>query len=119
MGSGGSHEVHYIHTVPPHVQQQLNDQAVKLKEFEEEAKRKSDPKLYKDNASALLKNFVAGLDKLELTQSIQKNPGEVHIGVFGPISSGKTTLINTMFNTNLPTTLGHNTEGCKVVSSKH
>jgi GTPase SAR1 family protein len=120
MGGGGSHHVEYVQVpyVPPQVQQQLDDQANKLKQFEEEAKKKSDPKHYKENASQLLKNFVAGLDKLELTESIKKNPGEIHIGVIGPISSGKTTLINTMFNTKLPTTLGHNTEGCKVVYAK-
>src|SRR5947207_12670162 len=118
MGGGSSHEVHYVHTVPPQVQKQLNDQAAQLKKFEEEAKQKADPRQYKEKASTLLKNLVAVLDKLDLKQSIKKNPGELHIGVFGPISSGKTTYINNAFGIKLPTTLGNNTEGCNVVYSK-
>lgn len=118
MGNRGGGEVHHYHTVqvvPPAVQQQLAEQKVQLDQFVAEAKERGDPAIYHNNAQKLFGTFVAGVDKLLLTECIKKNKGEKHVAVVGPTSSGKTTLINAVMGTHLPIALGHCTEGAKVV----
>lgn len=122
MGSGGSREVHHHHTVyrvPPETQKVLEEQSKKLEELEKDAMEKSDPKLFQENSKKLIDTFVAQLSKLELTNIIQKNTGETHIGFVGPISSGKTSLINALFGKNLPVALGHCTDKCEVVHTEN
>lgn len=119
MGNGGSScEQHHYHTVyqtPPAVQKQLEEQSTKLKELEAEAIKRSNPKLYQTNSTNLLNEFVKNIPKLELTDFIKKETGDNHIGFVGPISAGKTSMINVLFNKNLPIALGHCTDKCEVV----
>lgn len=118
MGGSGSREVHHYHTeyrVPPATQQLLDQQKAQLAAHEKQAMERKDPKLYKSNAENLFRTFVAGVEKLELTDLIKKAPGERHVGFIGPISSGKTTLINVLWNKQLPVALGHCTNTCEVV----
>lgn len=122
MGGGGSRHVeHHYHTeykVPPETQQKLDEQAARLNAIEEEAMRKTDPKHYRENSAELMNNFVNELKSLTLTEGIEKKTGETHYGFIGQVSSGKTTLINTLYDLNLPTALGNCTEKCEVVYSK-
>jgi DNA-binding ferritin-like protein (Dps family) len=121
MGGGSSRcdqQVHHYHTVyqtPPEVQSKLDTQTEALKHFEQEAKELGDPNLYKDNASKLLNNFIKEIPSLKLNDIIIKETGDNHIGFLGPISSGKTSMINAMFNKNLAIALGHCTDKCEVV----
>lgn len=118
---GGSSRVEYqtVYVVPPETQKLITEQKQQLEKYEKEAKELADPKLYKTNATNLLNNFISGLHNLKLTEYIKKNDGEKHIGLIGPISSGKTTLINVMFNKQLKVALGHCTEKCEVVHSEN
>lgn len=123
MGNRGS-TVHHYHTntvyqVPPETQKTLDIQKEQLRKFENDAKKLGDPKLYQKNSQNLLNNFVAKLSSLQLTDVIVKKTGEHHIGFIGPVSSGKTSMINAMFNKNLPVALGHCTEKCEVVHSEN
>jgi GTPase SAR1 family protein len=61
-----------------------------------------------------LDKLVETLPSLELTECIQKEPGVRDIGVIGQISCGKTTLINTFYETNHETALGNCTEKCNI-----
>ena len=119
MGGGGSTEHHYhtqtVYQVPPETQKQLDEQAVKITNLEEEAKKQGNPELYNVNSEKMFNNFVEKLDKLKLNEIIAKNTGEEHIGFVGIISCGKTSMINTLYNKTLPIALGHNTESCEVV----
>lgn len=122
MGNRGSSTVHHYHTeyrVPVETQQKLDDQAKKLTEFEKEAMDRGDPKLYEKNSQILVDTFVEQLPNLQLSDVIDKKTGETHIGFIGSISSGKTSLINAMFNKNLPIALGHCTTKCEVVHSEN
>ena len=119
MGGSDSCEVHHHHhtvyQVPPETQKTLDEQTEQLKKHENEAMERSDPKLYTKNSQKLVDTFIEKLASLELTDFIEKKTGENHIGFIGQVSSGKTSMINTMFNKNLPVALGHCTEKCEVV----
>jgi len=120
MGSGESTEHHHYHTntvyqTPPEVIKVMDEQTEKLKEFEAEAMELHDPKLFQSNSTKLLDDFVEQLPSLNLGDIINKQTGENHIGFIGPISAGKTSMINVLFNKNLPIALGHCTEKCEVV----
>ena len=118
MGGSESKEEHHYHTVyqtPPEVTAQLNDAIQKLQKLEAEAIKQGDPKLYADNANNLLDIFVSKLPTLDLTDTIKKETGEIHVGVLGPISCGKSTLLNSLFNLKLEVALGHCTKTCKPV----
>lgn len=119
MGGGDSHEVHYVYQVPPETQQILNEQSKKIENLEKQAKEQGDPKLFERNSKRLMDTFVAQLSKLELSNIIKKNTGETHIGFVGPISAGKTSVINALFGLNLPVALGHCTEKCEVVHTEN
>ena len=122
MGGSGSREVHHHHTVyqvPPETQKVLEEQTQKLQEYEKDALDRHDPKLFEKNSKALMDTFVEQLPKLELTDIIEKKTGETHIGFIGQISSGKTSLINALFNKNLPIALGHCTDKCEIVHSEN
>lgn len=115
MGGGESKEHHHYHTVyqtPPEVVEQLNAAQQKLQTYEQDAIDKGDPKLYAENAEKLLDSFLSKLPSLNLTDLITKETGEDHIGVLGPISSGKSTLLNTLFDLKLEVALGHCTKTC-------
>ncbi len=77
------------------------------------------PQLFKPNCQQLLETFVEQLPSLNLTDYIVKQTGENHIGFIGPISAGKTSLINALFNKNLPVALGHCTDNCGVVHKEN
>lgn len=124
MGGGGSkHEtVHHYHTVyqtSPETQKVLDTQTAELKKHEAEAMERSDPKLFEANSKKVFDSFVEQLPNLKLTDIINKKTGEHHIGLIGAISAGKTSMINALFNKNLPIALGHCTEECKVVHSEN
>lgn len=121
MGGGGSTEYHHHHTeylTPPEVQKELDDTKQRLQKIEEEAMKQGDPKLYKENCEQLFTTFLEKLPSLPFQSLIEKNTGEIHVGFLGPISSGKTTLINTLFGLNLPVSLGHCTQSCDMVYKK-
>ena len=118
MGNGGGGEIHHYTTVyqtSPAVQKELDEKTAQLKTFEKEAKIRGDPNLYKINSDNLLNNLVTKLDKMDLKDIIKKKTGENHIGFIGPISAGKTSMINALFGINLPVALGHCTDKCEVV----
>jgi len=123
MGNGDSTEHHYhtevIYKIPEETLKLLDEQAKQLKAFEEEAKKRNDPKLYTKNATKLLDKFIERLPSLKLTDAIKKKTGENHIGVIGPISSGKTSFINALFGIKLKVALGNCTEGCNIVHSEN
>lgn len=77
-----------------------------------------DPNSYRANSQNLLNNLVTTLDKLDLTDVIKKKPGENHIGFVGPISAGKTSMINALFGTKFPVALGHCTTKCEAVHTQ-
>jgi small GTP-binding protein len=126
MGGGESHEDHHHHhyhtttvyQTPPEVEKELTDTKEALKVFETEAIDRGDPNLYKENANKLLDGFIEKLPQLNLVDLIVKETGENHIGFMGPISAGKTTMINTLFGLNLPVALGHCTTTCDVVHTQ-
>ena len=124
MGGGGSTEHHHHHhtqtvyRVPPETQKALDDQTEKLKGFEEEAQRRADPVYFKENSANLMDTFVEALPELKLTEFIKKETGDTHIGFIGQVSSGKTTMINTLFDKELPVAMGNCTEKCEVVHSE-
>ena len=118
MGGGDSREVHYVYQVPPATQQLLDNQTKIIENFEKEAQEKGDPKLFQENSKKLMDTFVIQLSKLDLKSIITKKTGETHIGFVGPISAGKTSVINALFKLNLPVALGHCTEKCEVVHTE-
>ena len=109
------HRYHTVYQTLPETQKVLDIQTEQLKKFEEEAKERSDPKLYVQNSQKLVDTFVEKLPSLKLTDVIDKQIGENHIGFIGQVSSGKTSMINAMFNKNFPVALGNCTEKRKVV----
>jgi len=122
MGGHGSKTIHHHHTVyqiPPETQKILESQKEKLKQYEEDAIKLHDPKLFEQNSKNLMDNFLEQLPNLKLTDVIEKNTGETHIGFIGPISSGKTTMINALFDKNLPVALGHCTDKCQMVHTEN
>ena len=121
MGSSESVEHHYypVYQVPPETQKVLDEQKEKLEVFEKEAVDRGDPKLFEKNSKVLMDNFVKELPKLELTSIIEKKTGEIHIGFLGQISSGKTSLINALYNKQLPVALGHCTDKCEIVHTEN
>lgn len=119
MGNGDSHEVHYVYQVPPETQQLLNEQTKRIESLEKEAKEKGDPRLFEENSKKMMDTFVSQLSKLELTSIIKKKTGETHIGFVGPISAGKTSVINALFGLKLPVALGHCTQKCEVVHTEN
>lgn len=122
MGGGGSTEVHHYHTVyevPVETKQQLQQQQEQIETFEKEAIERADPKHFQESQQKLIDTFVEQLPKLKLTDIINKKTGENHIGFIGPISAGKTSLINAMFDKNLPVALGHCTDSCEVVHTEN
>ncbi len=117
---GGRSSTHTVQTQvvyrpDPVVAQKLAATEQKLVAIEEQARKAGDPKLYSTNAANLLTNFVEHLHELNITEAIQKAPGERHIGVIGDISCGKSTFLNTMFDLKLPVALGHCTTKCEPV----
>ncbi len=118
MGGGSSrHVVEYrtVYQMHPETQKQLEDNIQLLKQYEAEAMQQSNPKLFEANSKSLFHTFVDNLPTLKLTDFIIKNTGDHHIGFIGSVSAGKTTLINAIFDKNLPTALGHCTEECNIV----
>ena len=120
MGGGESCEVHHYHTntvyqVPPETQAKLGELTKSVAEFEEEAIRQGDPNLFTENSDKIFDTFVNALPDMKLTEFIKKDTGDVHVGVLGNISVGKSTLLNTLFKLQLPTALGHITTECKMV----
>lgn len=125
MGGGHSHSVehHYVagptvYVPDPATQQQLVVLQNKLEKVEKEAQVAGDPNLYVANANKILDNLIEKIPEMKLTQSIEIKTGEVHVGVVGNISVGKSTLLNAMFGLKLPVSMDHCTEGCKVVHRK-
>ena len=118
MGGGESIEHHHYHTVyqvPAEVTQQLKEQSDELANIKEEAIKQHDPNLFKENSVKMFNKLLENLPKLNLTDGIIKKTGETHVAFIGPISSGKTSTINTLFNKNLPVALGHCTDKCEAV----
>ena len=104
-----------VYQIPPETQNILNEQRILLSKYEEKAKRQGNPKLYEENFKKLLDTFIKKLPSLELTSVIDKKPREHHIGFIGAVSSGKTSMINALFQKDLPVALGHCTDKCEIV----
>lgn len=119
MGGGGSTEHHYhtttVYEVPPETKKTLQEQTERIASLEEEAKKKGDPQLFEENSKKMFDEFVEKIPALKLSDIIDKKTGEEHIGFIGPISTGKTSMINVLFDKSLPVALGHITESCEVV----
>ena len=104
-----------IYQVAPETEKLLNEQRIQLKKYEEEAIKQSNPRLYEENSRKLIDTFIKKLPALELTNIIVKKPREHHIGFIGAVSAGKTSMINALFQKNLPVALGHCTNKCEIV----
>lgn len=121
MGNGESHHHYYtttyVYETPPAVKAELDECKASLAKLEAEAGEQGDPHLYAENSQKLLDNLVEKLPTLQLhlKEAISKKTGEEHVGILGPISAGKTTLLNTLFNLRLPVALGHMTKNCEAV----
>jgi len=121
MGGGDSHEVQHHHhytTViknDPVLEATVKEQEAKILVIEEEARKAHDPQLYVTNMAKQFDEFVDKLPTLTLTDIIQKQTGETHIGIIGPVSAGKTSFINALYNKNLPVAMSHCTDKCEVV----
>lgn len=115
MGGTESHSTTILTVISPETQEQLDNLKAALANFKKEAIEKGDPEHFNEHATKLFDTFVDTLPSLKLTENIQKSTGDSHIGIIGPISSGKTTFINTLFGINLPTALGHCTNSCDIV----
>ncbi len=110
-----THSVQVVYRPDPATTKKLEETQAQLTTLEQRAMRAGDPKLYSTNAANLLTNFVEKLTSLNITECIQKAPGERHIGVIGDISCGKSTFLNVMFKLSLPVALGHCTTKCEPV----
>jgi len=112
---GDSHHVvyqtNYVHQTPPQVIQQVETQQKQI----ETLKINQQTENYGTIMHNLTNNFIKNISELKLTEAITDKQGKKHIGFIGPISTGKTTMINTLCNIKLPVSLGHCTEGCKKV----
>jgi len=118
MGNGSTRVEYRTHTVyqtPPAVLKELEEQKAKLTTLEEEATKRKDPLLFKENSTELINNLAKELPRLQLTNFIKKGTGEHHIGFIGPVSAGKTSYINALFGLKLPVAVSHCTEDCSVV----
>lgn len=118
MGSGSSSETHHYHTeyVPdPETVRQLKEAEERIAKLEEEAREMGDPEHFTSNVGKLFNNFIDEVGSLKLTDVIDKSGGQTHIGFIGPVTAGKTTLINTLYGTSRPVALGHCTSECEVV----
>lgn len=120
MGGGDSKEVHHYHTTTvykpdPETTQKLKETEDELKKMEEDAIKLKSPEYFVENSTKLFSNFIDELPKLALTESINKKAGDFHIAIGGPVTAGKTTFVNVLFNLTLPTALGHCTSECQVV----
>lgn len=118
MGGGGSHIEYvptYVYVPDPATQTQLVQVKEQLQTLKDEATLRSDPVYFTSNSTKLMDGFLDKLPGMKLTQSIVVGTGEVHVGVVGNISVGKTTLLNALLGLKLPVSIDHCTEGCQVV----
>ena len=76
----------------------------------EEAKRRSDPKLFKQSQKEIFARFITGLKDMSFTSAI---PAELQVArnvlVIGDVSSGKSSLLNALFGLHLAVGVGHTT----------
>jgi len=114
----GSSVIHHHHTVKkpdPVPEKKLEETEEKIEEVKKEIDESTDPTKLGEQLDKQFSNIVDNIRKLNLTDPIEKKKDEEHIGVIGPVSSGKTTFINTLFKIDLPVALGHCTTECQVV----
>ncbi len=118
MGNGGgrhTHTVQHVYVPDPATTAALAKATKDLEAAKKEAINAGDPALFKTNATKAMDTFVAKLPSLKLTDSIVKKTGEVHIGVVGNTSAGKSTFLNVLLGLNLPVSMDHCTEKCEIV----
>jgi small GTP-binding protein len=123
MGGGSSTEYvyvpQYVYVPDPAAQKAVEELKVQLQKVADEASTAGDPALFTQNSNKIMDNLLSKLPNMKLNQSIVVQTGEVHIGVVGNISVGKTTLLNALLNLNLPVSMDHCTEGCQVVHQQN
>ena len=121
MGSKGSKSVetvHHYHTeyIPdPETVAALTEAENSIAILEKEAEELCDPNHFTNNIGKLFDNFVGKIKSLTLNDIIDKKPGETHIGFIGPVTAGKSSFANEMYNLHEAVALGHCTSGCEVV----
>jgi len=118
-GGGGSHHVHHVHHVvnapDPAVEKAKIEAEKKAARLAAEAEEKKSIKAFGEQVSLQFDAVIEHASKMSVTNAIEKKEGERHISFIGPVSSGKTTLQNVMFDLDNPVALGDCTEGCKIV----
>jgi hypothetical protein len=116
------HHVEHIHHVvikpDPEIERKAKEaerQANEMKARAEASRRaeasKPLPVLIKEKVEA----HIETVKKMDLKSSIVKKAGERHVGIIGPVSSGKTTLLNVMFGLSRKVAMGHCTNECERV----
>ena len=89
------------------VQQKINLLKKELQEADEKAEAKKDPKLYNELKKEAFDMFLKELETIKFGDPIKRTDSkEKHYIVIGIISSGKTSLLNTIFKLNEPVGLG-------------
>jgi small GTP-binding protein len=89
-----------------------------LEAAKKEAIAAGDPTKFKQNAAKAMNTFVEKLPTLTLQQSIDKKPGETHVGIVGNTSAGKSTFLNALLGLKLAVSMDHCTENCEVVARR-
>lgn len=128
-GGGGGH-VHHHHVVyapDPAIELAKKAAELKAKQLREQAeisrkaaeatkiKEKQLALNLQNNLQIAFDKRLRDIGKMKLTDGILKKAGTRHVSFIGPISSGKTTLQNVMFDLSNPVALGDCTNDCTVV----
>lgn len=123
MGSSSSsHTVcHVHHTVKkpdPVVEKARKKEEEKAARLKKEAEEAAKVEAFAEQLKKQFNNVIDGMGRLDLKEAITKVDGEHHISFVGPVSAGKTTLQNVLFDLDRPVALGHCTSKCESVHSE-
>lgn len=126
MGSKGSkhHHVHVHHTVQapdPEIERKAREaeaKAIALKAKAEAERVAREAKSMAEKLASSVSSTIERIKTMDLKSSIVKASGERHVGIIGPISSGKTTMQNIMFGLSNKVAMGHCTSECTRVYDK-